>query len=112
MTCDRGERNVRWGLLYATALLLIGLCGVIEVFVPIGALRAILQVVAVMTGFGLMALWVRCNRVALELEQTRQHRLVAKPAQRNGNVVGVPVRPQMPRTNGPVPLPREAHRQR
>src|SRR5258706_12884758 len=102
MTWDRGERNVRWG----------GLCGLIEVFVPTGALRAILQIVTVMMGFGLMAFWVRCNRVPLELEQTRQHRLVAKPAQHNGNVVGLSVRPRMSETNGPVPPRREAHRQR
>ena len=110
MTSERGERNVKWGLLYATALVLIGLCGLVEVFVPRGALRAILQIVVVMTGFGLMAIWVRCNRVALELERTRQHRLVAKSVTHNGHVAGLPV--QMPRTNGPVTLPREAHRQR
>ena len=52
MTWDRGERNVRWG----------GLCGLIEVFVPTGALRAILQIVTVMMGFGLMALWVLQSR--------------------------------------------------
>jgi len=63
MTYDRGDGKAKWWLLYATGLLLIGLFGAVEVFVPTGALRGILQVVVVMTGFGLMALWVRCNRV-------------------------------------------------
>jgi len=79
MTCDRADRNARWWLLYALSLLLVGLFGAVEVFVPTGGLRGILQVV-VMTGFGLMALWVKCNRVAMELEQTRRRQHSAKPA--------------------------------
>jgi len=53
-----------------------------------------------MTGFGLMALWVRCNRVAMELEQTRQRRPSAKSAEQNGNLVASPVRSNAPSVIG------------
>jgi len=112
MTCNRDEPTARWGLLYAAALVLILLCGGVEVFVPTGALRVILQLVAVMMGFGLMGLWIRCNRVALELEQTRSHRLSAKPAEQNGNHVGWRVRSHTQSANEPVALTREMRRER
>jgi len=86
MTWDRSERNVRWGLLYATALLLIGLCGLIEVFVPTGVLRAILQIVTVMMGFGLMALWVLQSR-----HSTTERRRFVRAAPDVGNQRACPV---------------------
>jgi len=57
----------RWWLLYGLGVLLVALIGAIEVGVPPGALRTILESAAVALGFGLMLVWRRHNRVALEL---------------------------------------------
>ncbi|PYM89795.1 MAG: hypothetical protein DME04_25145 [Candidatus Rokuibacteriota bacterium] len=65
-----------------------------------------------MTGFGLMALWVRCNRVAMELEQTRQRRPSAKSAEQNGNLVASPARSNAPSVIGAEARTPEMHRER
>ena len=56
-----------WWQLYGLGALLVALIGAIEVGVPPGALRTILECAAVVLGFGLMLVWRRHNRVALEL---------------------------------------------
>jgi hypothetical protein len=56
-----------WWQLYGLAVLLVALIGAIEVGVPPGALRTTLESAAVVLGFGLMLVWRRHNRVALEL---------------------------------------------
>jgi hypothetical protein len=67
----RINKKPNWGVLYAIALLLVALLALVEVTVPNGGLRSVLEVVVVITMFRLMAQWLRRNRVALELEQRR-----------------------------------------
>jgi hypothetical protein len=74
MTCEWRDSRPKWWTLYATGLMLVALLALVEIFVPAGGLRGVLQVAVVMTGFGLMAGWVRHNRVAMELEESRQRR--------------------------------------
>jgi hydrogenase/urease accessory protein HupE len=61
-----------WWLLYAIAVLFVGVVGLVELFVDGQELRKILEVLTVMAGFGLIALWLRGNRIALELERARR----------------------------------------
>jgi hydrogenase/urease accessory protein HupE len=61
-----------WWLLYGIAVLLVALVGLIERFVDGGGLRQVLEAITVVTGFGLLRLWLRRNRIALELEQGRR----------------------------------------
>jgi hypothetical protein len=53
--------------LYVIAGLLVAVVGLVEIFVDAGALRQILEVLAVIGGFGLIALWRRSNRIALDV---------------------------------------------
>ena len=62
-----------WWQLYGLAALLVALIGAIEVGVPPGALRTTLESAAVVLGFGLMLVWRRHNRVALELATPAPH---------------------------------------
>jgi hypothetical protein len=87
------DQRPRWWLLYATGLLMVGLLAVVEIFVPAGGLRAVLEIAGVMTGFGLMACWVRSNRVAMELEESR------RPLGTTGHA-GRPVPVRTPEHNG------------
>ena len=70
------QQSVRWGardpqptwwLLYAIAALLIVVVGLVEIFVAAGRLRALLEALVVIGGFGLIMLWRRSNRIALDL---------------------------------------------
>lgn len=72
----RQERSVRWGapapqptwwLLYAIAALLVVVVGLVEIFVAAGGLRTLLEALAVIGGFGLIRLWRRSNRIALDM---------------------------------------------
>jgi hypothetical protein len=72
----RRERSVRrelrgpqptWWLLYVIAGLLVGIVGLLEIFVDAGPLRKILEAFAVVGGFGFIALWRRSNRIALDI---------------------------------------------
>jgi hypothetical protein len=72
----RWERSVRcavrgpqptWWLLYVIAALLVMVVGLLEIFVDAGALRQILEALAVIGGFALIALWRRSNRIALDI---------------------------------------------
>ena len=62
-----------WWQLYGLGVLLVALIGAIEVGIPPGALRTILESAAVVLGFGLMLVWRRHNRVALELATPAPH---------------------------------------
>jgi hypothetical protein len=53
--------------LYAIAALPVAVVGLLEIFVDAGALRQILEALAVIGGFGLLALWRRSNRIALDM---------------------------------------------
>jgi hypothetical protein len=61
-----------WWLLYMTGVLLVALVALAEVFIPAGALRGLMEIVIVLAMFWLAALWIRRNRIALDLEQTRR----------------------------------------
>jgi hypothetical protein len=72
----RRERSVRsdsrgpqptWWLLYVIAALLVVVVGLLEIRVEIGALRKVLEALAVIGGFGLVALWRRSNRIAFDI---------------------------------------------
>ena len=56
-----------WWLLYTIAALLVAVVGLVEVFVVAGGLRALLEALAVIGGFGLLALWRWSNRIALDM---------------------------------------------
>jgi hydrogenase/urease accessory protein HupE len=62
----------RWWLLYVIAALLVAVVGLVELSVDGQQLREILEALAVMTGFGLIGVWLRGNRIALDLEQGRR----------------------------------------
>lgn len=57
----------RWGTLYTLSALLVGLVGLVEIAIPAGTARQVLEVVATLAGFAAMAIWVRLNRVALDM---------------------------------------------
>jgi hydrogenase/urease accessory protein HupE len=61
----------RWWLLYVIATLLVAVVGLVELSVDGQRLREILEALAVVAGFGLIGIWLRGNRIALDLEQGR-----------------------------------------
>jgi len=60
-----------WWLLYLIGLLLVAAIGLVEVFVD-GGLRTMLETAVAVAGFGSIWVWLRSNRVALELERGRR----------------------------------------
>ena len=72
MKFGRSDKKPAWWLLYAIGLLLIGLIGLVEATVPRGGLRTVLEIALVIVMFGLMAIWVRHNRAAIDLEAGRR----------------------------------------
>jgi hypothetical protein len=64
---DTGGPQPTWWLLYVIAAFLVAVVGLIEMFVDAGVLRKVLDVLTVIGGFGLIALWRRSNRIALDL---------------------------------------------
>ena len=68
MEGERNDTRPTWWLLDAIDLLLIGLIWLVEAAVPRGGARSILEVVVVIPMVGLIVIWVRSNRVAIELE--------------------------------------------
>lgn len=62
------NRNPRWARLYAVIMVLVALLGLVEVGVPEGPARRVLEVFVTLVMFGVMAIWVRGNRVELMLE--------------------------------------------
>jgi hypothetical protein len=49
----------------------VGLIALVEIFVPASGLRGALEITVVIEMFGLMAQWLRRNRMALELRRRR-----------------------------------------
>jgi hypothetical protein len=70
--CGRDHAGPTWCLLYVIAALLVGTVGLVEVLVDGEGTCKVLEALAVTAGFGLMVVWRRCNRIALELEQGRR----------------------------------------
>lgn len=58
----------RWWLMYVIAALLVAAVGLVEMSVQGERLREILESLAVVTGFGLIGVWLRRNRIAMELD--------------------------------------------
>jgi hypothetical protein len=74
MEGPRHDPKPTWWLLYTVGLLLVVLVGLIEATVPGEGLRSVLELAVVVLIFGLMATWVRRNRIAIELEEARARR--------------------------------------
>ena len=68
----RGDGRPRWCCLYAVGAVLVALLGLVETEVAEGGLRTVLETVVAVAGFSLMAVWLRVNRLALELEKGRR----------------------------------------
>jgi hypothetical protein len=70
----RGRRPSRpaWWLVYAIAVLFVAAVGLAEMLIDGQGLRKILEVVAVVAGFGLIGVWLRHNRIALDLQRARR----------------------------------------
>lgn len=64
----RAFRRPRWGLLWGLVLLETGMAGAVEFATAPGALRIVLRTGLVLAGFGAIALWVRRNGAALDLQ--------------------------------------------
>jgi hypothetical protein len=62
---DRPRHQLRkpaWWMLYTVGFALVGAVGSLELNVPPGAVRTVLECAAVIFGFGLMLFWRHCNR--------------------------------------------------
>jgi hypothetical protein len=68
MKCELSRKKPAWWLQYAIGLLMLGLLALVEMSVPAGGLRGVLQIAVAIAMFRLMAIWVRHNRVAIDLE--------------------------------------------
>jgi protein-S-isoprenylcysteine O-methyltransferase Ste14 len=66
-----GRPAPRWRWLYTVIGVLAALLGLVEVGVPEGAPRRILQTLVVLAIVVVMALWVRANRAALNVARER-----------------------------------------
>ena len=54
-----------WGWLYGIVTVMCGVLGVVEIAIPDGPARRVLECVVTLALFGAMAVWVRASRVAL-----------------------------------------------
>jgi len=70
--CDGTQARPTWWLLYVIAVLLVGVVGLVEISVQGDVVRKVLDSVDVVAGFGLIAVWVRRNRGALDLARDRR----------------------------------------
>ncbi|HEX2437579.1 MAG TPA: hypothetical protein VHT71_04655 [Methylomirabilota bacterium] len=70
--CESRNSRPRWWLIYVITALLVAAVGLVETSVEGERLREILESLAVVVGFGLIGVWLRRNRIALELEQGRR----------------------------------------
>lgn len=68
----RCEQRPTWWCLYALSAALVGMVGLVETEVEAGTLRTVLEVLASVAGFALMGVWLRVNRLALDLEKGRR----------------------------------------
>ena len=51
-----------WWTLYTIALGLVTGMGALEVYIPVGASKTVLEGAVVIVAFGLMLFWCHCNR--------------------------------------------------
>ncbi len=65
MSSPRQTPRPKWRLLYALLVVALTLFAVVEVVSPAGAWRTLIQCLAVVVSFGLVAVWARSNRGAL-----------------------------------------------
>jgi hypothetical protein len=70
--CRRRNPRPAWWLLYVIAVGLVVVVGLVDTLVPGGGLRKIVESLTTVSGFGLIGVWLRRNRIALELEQARR----------------------------------------
>ncbi len=95
---ESGNRP-RWGGLYATVALGLGVLALSEALVAMPPARRLLQIIIVLLMYGLMAVWVRANRAHLVREDWDLHRpdegevgLVSsdrRAAERGGHPIGL-----------------------
>ena len=65
-------RKPTWWLLYSAATLWLLAFGFVEILVEGGAARKALEIAAVIAGFCLVQVWLRHNRIALDLDHERR----------------------------------------
>jgi hypothetical protein len=70
--CGGCNPRPAWWLLYVIAVGLVVVVGLVDTLVPGGGLRKVLESLTTVAGFGLIGVWLRRNRIALELEQARR----------------------------------------
>jgi hypothetical protein len=88
--CERSDARPRWGWLYVVVLVLGGLLTSVEFLLAEGFARSALELVVSLGVLGVIAVWVRANRVALALQNEA---VPARPAP----LARVPARPAAPR---------------
>ena len=71
---DVRDRKPAWWLLYASALVLVGLVWLIETSVSSGIACTVLELAAVAASFTVMIAWVRQNRLLIEVDERRRRR--------------------------------------
>lgn len=71
MRCGRRENRPRWWLLYVIVMLALVTLGLVDLSVERGLLRTTLEAAATLAGFGLVRIWLRSNRIALDLQARR-----------------------------------------
>ena len=71
MRCGRTEGRPRWWLLYVIVMLALVAVGLVDLSVESGLLRTTLEAAATLAGFGLVRIWLRSNRIALDLQARR-----------------------------------------
>ena len=82
------EKRPTWWLLYAIAVVMVTLVALIETSVAQESARITLEIVVVITTFGLMLRWVRANRGRIELaEAAETRRSAVETALANGHPV-------------------------
>ena len=64
-----GHPRPAWWALCLIAVLLVAVVGLVETHVGDEGLRKVLEILVVVAGFGLIAVWLRRTRIALELER-------------------------------------------
>lgn len=70
MSAFRKTPKPVWGWLYGIVTVMCGLLAVVEVAIPDGPARRVLECVVTLALFGAMAVWVRANRVALAVGES------------------------------------------
>jgi hypothetical protein len=67
-TCSQAVGRPRWGWLYGATLAPLAALAMVEAATPPSVLRAVLRYALALGAMAGMALWVRANRVAFDLQ--------------------------------------------